>query len=350
MQWWHKTVMDIGLNKRSNVVSWEDLKLCMRARFVLPHYRKELLLKLQRLQQGTKSVDDYFKEPEMTLTKIDMHESEQSKMARFVSRLRREIQYVVKLYEYSSLEKLVHLAIKVETQLSKKNHSKNSHNDGYYQSSWKTKNKTFSKNFPSNVEKDSTYNPRNSNPSTSTPKSPTKISSRKCFKCLGFGHIVSNCPSKRNMMVKEGVVMSDHSSQRSRSPNHSRSPSEEESENPCEGDLLVVRHMLGQVLKPFYESQRENIFHTRCLINNKLFSLIVDEGSCANVANTKVVDKLKLSTISYATPYKLQWLSKEGEIIVNKQVLIAFSIGKYKDEVLCDVVPMEATHILLGRP
>ena len=26
-----------------------------------------------------------------------------------------------------------------------------------------------------------------------------------------------------------------------------------------------------------------------------------------------------------------------------------FSIGKYKDEVLCDVVPMEATHILLGR-
>jgi len=35
---------------------------------------------------------------------------------------------------------------------------------------------------------------------------------------------------------------------------------------------------------------------------------------------------------------------------MNKQVLIAFSIGKYKNKVLCDVVPMEATHILLGRP
>ena len=36
----------------------------------------------------------------------------------------------------------------------------------------------------------------------------------------------------------------------------------------------------------------------------------------------------------------LQWLSEEGEIIVNKQVLIAFSIGKYKDKVFvepCDV-------------
>jgi len=28
---------------------------------------------------------------------------------------------------------------------------------------------------------------------------------------------------------------------------------------------------------------------------------------------------------------------------------VQFSIGKYKDEVLCDVVPMEASHILLGR-
>jgi len=57
-------------------------------------------------------------------------------MARFVSGLRREIQDVVELYEYSSLEKLVHLAIKVESQLSKKTFSKHTHNDGYYHSSW----------------------------------------------------------------------------------------------------------------------------------------------------------------------------------------------------------------------
>jgi hypothetical protein len=35
---------------------------------------------------------------------------------------------------------------------------------------------------------------------------------------------------------------------------------------------------------------------------------------------------------------------------VNKQVFVAFSIGKYYDEVLCDVVPMQASHLLLGRP
>jgi len=71
-------------------------------------------------------------------------------------------------------------------------------------------------------------------------------------------------------------------------------------------------------------------------------------GSCANVASTRVVEKFGLPIISHTKPYKLQWLSEEGEIMVNKQVLITFAIEKYKDEVLCDV-PMEATHILLGR-
>ena len=35
---------------------------------------------------------------------------------------------------------------------------------------------------------------------------------------------------------------------------------------------------------------------------------------------------------------------------VNKQVVVAFSIGKFRDKVLCDVVPMHVGHLLLGRP
>jgi len=92
-------VLDVGLNKIPIVFSWYDLKENMHVRFFLPYYRKELLLKLQQLQQGPKSVDEYFKDLETTLTKIDMHDSEESKMARFVSGLRREIQDIVELYE-----------------------------------------------------------------------------------------------------------------------------------------------------------------------------------------------------------------------------------------------------------
>jgi len=78
--------------------------------------------------------------------------------------------------------------------------------------------------------------------------------------------------------------------------------------------------------------------------------MIIDGGSCANVASTRVVEKLRLPTISHTKPYKLQWFSEEGKIMVNKKVLITFAIRKYKDAVLCDVVPMEATHVFLGRP
>jgi len=89
MQWWHQIVIDIGLNKRLVMVFRSDLKLFMRVWFVPPHYRKELLLKLQRLHQGSRTVDEYFKDLETTLTKINMHDSEKSKIARFVSGLKR---------------------------------------------------------------------------------------------------------------------------------------------------------------------------------------------------------------------------------------------------------------------
>ena len=46
----------------------------------------------------------------------------------------------------------------------------------------------------------------------------------------------------------------------------------------------------------------------------------------------------------------MQWLNDSGEVKVTKQVVVPFSIGKYVDEVLCDVVPMQESHILLGRP
>ena len=85
-------------------------------------------------------------------------------------------------------------------------------------------------------------------------------------------------------------------------------------------------------------------------MQNKVFSLIIDSGSCTNVANTLLVDKLRLKTMKHQKPYRLQWLNECGEVKVTRQVLISFSIRSYHDEVMCDVVPMQASHILLGRP
>ena len=119
---------------------------------------------------------------------------------------------------------------------------------------------------------------------------------------------------------------------------------------PKERDLLMVRRLMGSLCKDKDDTQRKNIFHSRCLVNGKVCSLIIDGGSCINVASTRLVEKVGLKTTPHPKPYKLQWLSDYGELVVDKKVLLTFSIGNYVDEVLCNMVPVEARHVLLGRP
>ena len=82
----------------------------------------------------------------------------------------------------------------------------------------------------------------------------------------------------------------------------------------------------------------------------KICSLIMDGGNCTYVASQRLIEKLALKTFPHPRPYKLQWLKEDGELVVDRQVLIYFSIGKYVDEILFDVVPLEASHLILGRP
>ncbi|KAL6495531.1 hypothetical protein OROGR_030094 [Orobanche gracilis] len=50
-------------------------------------------------------------------------------------------------------------------------------------------------------------------------------------------------------------------------------------------------------------------------------------------------------------PYKLAWLSRGTDLLVSRRVLVNLSVGPtYVDDIYCDVVPMDACHILLGRP
>lgn len=64
-----------------------------------------------------------------------------------------------------------------------------------------------------------------------------------------------------------------------------------------------------------------------------------------------MVEKLSLNTEKHPQPYKLSWLHKGNEVRVDKRCLVHFSIVPiYKDEVWCDVIPMDACHLLLGRP
>jgi hypothetical protein len=78
--------------------------------------------------------------------------------------------------------------------------------------------------------------------------------------------------------------------------------------------------------------------------------MIIDNSSCTNIASSTLVRKLNLNTSKHAKPYKLQFLNDYGEVRVTKKLLVSFTIGKSKDEVIYDVVLMHATHLLSGGP
>ena len=85
-------------------------------------------------------------------------------------------------------------------------------------------------------------------------------------------------------------------------------------------------------------------------MEDRLCDMIIDTGSCRNVVSTTVIDKLNWPTTEHPSPYKLHWLNNSSDGKVTKKALISFSIGRFLDKVLCDVCPMDACHILLGRP
>jgi len=321
------------------------------------HYYRDLYLKLQGLRQDYKSVDEYYKEMEMAMIRANVEEDREATMARFLNGLNREIANTVELHHYVELEDLVHMAMKVERQLKKSSTSARPRPTPQNPSAtpWRP-------NYPRKDEGNSNPKAKNEQNSTTTSmasqsKIPTTLSRSseiKCFKCQGRGHIASQCPNKKVMVIREnGAIDSEDEGELDDIPPLEDDLLGEEEFGAEHGEMLglVARRALNLHAKVEEEEvQRENIFYTRCHVKDKVCSVIIDGGSCTNVASSSMVEKLGLPTLKHPRPYKLQWLNDSGEVRVTKQVVVPFRIGKYEDEVLCDVVPMQAGHLLLGRP
>ena len=107
----------------------------------------------------------------------------------------------------------------------------------------------------------------------------------KCFKGHDLGHFSTHCPNKRTMMMPKGEIMTNSEEEEESMPPLDDT-SDVDLEFPVEGEALVTRRVLSaQVKEDDIEQQRENIFHSLCHVNNKVFSLIIDSGSCTNVAS-----------------------------------------------------------------
>jgi hypothetical protein len=77
---------------------------------------------------------------------------------------------------------------------------------------------------------------------------------------------------------------------------------------------------------------------------------IVDSGSQKNMISVEVVKRMDLAMTPYLQPYTISWIHQGRYLHVNQQYRLPYDIKPLKDEVLCDIAPIEFFDVLLGQP
>ena len=214
--WWTSLKSEWRRNYEEPIETWEELKTLMRKRYIPKHYSRVLKQKLYTLQQGSKSVEEYYKEMETLMNRACIDEDEEDTMARFLGGLNRQLAHQVDRQAYFDMQELLHLAVKIEGQLAwEKENSKR------YGISKSTTFNTWKKN--ANIEKidfkvRGKYELDKKN-KVETSKGKEKVEEYKevrernrdikCWKCQGIGHLSRDCPNKRVMIIKNGQVVTD---------------------------------------------------------------------------------------------------------------------------------------------
>ncbi|KAK1601998.1 hypothetical protein QYE76_027103 [Lolium multiflorum] len=343
--------------------TWEEMQEVMHTRFVPTHHKRDLFNKLTQLKQSYKSVEEYYKEMHMTMMSANVDEREEQTMARFLNGLNIPVKRIVEFLPYKNMVELLHQATRAERQVREDLASAKTktffaaRNAMNASSSIKNTSALASKDPPKQARsaiKTTSFKPEQS---TMSSKASTGSSNITCFKCGAQGHKSFECKNTRVMITRddgdvEYLSEGEYEALVQAATSHEDDALEDQEQVLCVHDAspsLVVTKVLTTHALP-NEDQRCNIFQTRAGINGKSIKVIIDGGSCHNLASTELCTKLNLPLRKHPHPYHVQWLSDNGNVKIQHTVTISFKIGAYEDTIDCDVVPMTVCHMLLGRP
>ena len=111
--------------------------------------------------------------------------------------------------------------------------------------------------------------------------------------------------------------------------------------------LLTIFNQDVQVNEDCYH--RGKVFQTWVNCKKQICSLVIDTRSCINAISKDAVQKLGLKVEPLLNLYYVAWVTNT-KLKVDKSCLVTFEIGKLKENVMCDVLPLKPCHIISSRP
>jgi hypothetical protein len=142
------------------------------------------------------------------------------------------------------------------------------------------------------------------NSSSTSMGSTTKSSGIQCFKCGGRGHVIRECPNNRTIFVndKGDYESASEEEQEVNDEGKFKDTLEEEDHTYYEfetGVALVMTQILSVQVEEAENGQWHNLFETRAKVEGKVCKVIIDGGSCHNLASKEMVEKLGLKLLRH---------------------------------------------------
>uniref|UniRef100_A0A0D3E466 CCHC-type domain-containing protein n=1 Tax=Brassica oleracea var. oleracea TaxID=109376 RepID=A0A0D3E466_BRAOL len=306
--WWIQLKTTRACLGKPKIMSWDKLKSKLKKTFLPYNYDQLMFQRLHHIRQGSRSVAEYSQEFFLLLTRVDIQDSE------------------------------LQLALTIESQ-TKSNYS------------WSASRTTRPTQHQqsTNLTDDSLPQQAETALVPVTDKKVTRTSSLRCFACGEIGHRQANCP-KRN---RRGLLLDAAGNDVEVIYDEEITETLEETEDLVAdtGPCLMMRRVCLAPRHIDDNPQRHNLLHSKCTIAGKVCKFIIDSESSENVVAEDVVNKLNLTTEIHLYPYKLAWLDKKTDLTITRRTLISYSVGgTFQDQIYCDIAPMDACHLLLGRP
>ncbi|CAL9010913.1 unnamed protein product [Prunus brigantina] len=325
-------------------------------RFLPTDYEQILYRMYLGCAQGTRSVSEYTEEFMRLAERNHLTETDNQQVARYNNGLKISIQEKIGMQNIWTLQEAINMALKAERLEKEKpqpNFRRNTTEASEYTASASSgsgdKGKAQQQNpggstKPATVGQNKNYNEGSSrNYNRGQPRNQSQNPYAKPM--MDIWHRSNVCPERKQANFIEEA---DEDEENDEVREDDYAGAEFAVEEGMEKITLVLQRIL---LAPKKEGQRHSIFRSLCSIKNKVCDVIVDNGSCENFVSKKLVEYLQLSTEPHVSPYSLGWVKKGPSVRVAETCRVPLSIGKhYRDDVLCDVIDMDACHILLGRP